>query len=181
MHSSTRSRRASPRVGFERAGATRIARRAGLTPGSIYSRYRTKDDLLDHAVEVLLARRFRDDLGALGPIVGATDPGTRTAQLVGGYLNAERREWRLFRLEAQVAAIHRPDLSSTLDGIQQQAIREYLDEIGARNDEERAALDEIAAFAQALPLGLAFLDLVADGIAAVDWRRVLVPLLTPAG
>jgi AcrR family transcriptional regulator len=165
------------RVGFERSSATRIARRAGMTPGSIYSRYRTKDDLLNHAVETLLARRFRDDLAANLHTFTADDPGTATAKVVGGYLSADRREWRLLRIEAQIAAIHRPDLSTALDRIQQAAIREYLDVLGARNDEERAALDEIAAFAQALPLGLAFLDLVAEGIPAIDWRRVMAPLL----
>jgi AcrR family transcriptional regulator len=167
------------RVGLERASATRIARRAGVTAGSIYSRYRTKDDLLRHAIEILLARRFRDDLAANRHTFTTTDPGTATAQVVGGYLSAERREWRLLRIEAQIAAIHRPEIADALDRIQQEAIREYFDVLGARNDEERTALDEIAAFAQALPLGLSFLDLVADGISAVDWRRVLVPLLTP--
>ncbi|HEX4492060.1 MAG TPA: TetR family transcriptional regulator [Acidimicrobiia bacterium] len=167
------------RVGFERSSATRIARRAGVTPGSIYSRYRTKDDLLRHAVETLLARRFRDDLAANRDTFVGKEVGTTTAQIVGGYLSAERREWRLLRIEAQIAAIHRPDLSDALDRIQQEAIREYLDVLGAGNDEERAALDEIAASAQALPLGLAFLDLVTEGVSAIDWRRVLVPLLTP--
>jgi AcrR family transcriptional regulator len=169
------------RVGFERASATRIARRAGMTPGSIYSRYRTKDDLLRHAVETLLERRFQDDLAANRHTFIGSDVGTATAKVVGGYLSAERREWRLLRLEAQIAAIHRPDLSTALHRIQQAAIREYFDVLGARDDEERAALDEIAAFAQALPLGLAFLDLVTEGVPAIDWRRVLVPLLTPVG
>src|SRR5262245_28236173 len=45
------------RVGFERATASRIARRANLTSGAIYARYDTKDELLAQAVEVLLVRR----------------------------------------------------------------------------------------------------------------------------
>jgi AcrR family transcriptional regulator len=168
------------RVGFERASATRIARRAGLTPGSIYSRYRTKDELLRNALVLLLARRFRDDLHANFHTFSASDPGTATATVIGGYLTDERREWRRFRIESQIAAIHRPELAGALDAIQQGAIGEYLDVLGARTDEERAALDEIAAFAQAIPLGLAFLDLVAAEIPAIDWRRVLIPLLNPA-
>jgi AcrR family transcriptional regulator len=165
------------RVGFERASATRIARRAGVTAGSIYSRYSTKDDLLRHAVEVLLARRFEDDLAANRHTFTAGNIGSATASVVGGYLSSERREWRRFRIEAQIAAIHRPDLRRALDQTQQQAISQYLDVLGARNDEGRAALDGIAAFAQALPLGLAFLDMVTAGIPSIDWRRVMIPLL----
>ena len=166
------------RVGFERASATRIARRAGLTPGSIYSSYRTKDDLLQHAVEILLARRFRDDLAANSYTFTTADPGAATARVVGGYLSPQRREWRRFRIEAQLAARHRRELARTLDRIQEAAIREYLDFLGAKNDTERAELDIIARFAQVIPLGLAFVDLVAPGVPAVDWRLVLGPLLT---
>jgi AcrR family transcriptional regulator len=167
------------RVGFERASATRIARRAGLTAGSIYARYRTKDDLLEHAVEILLARRFSDDFAANNHTFAASDPGSATAGVVGGYLSAPRREWRRFRIEAQLAARHRPHLALTLDRVQEVAIREYLDFLGARNDEERRALDLIARFAQVTPLGLAFADLVAPGVPDIDWRLILKPLLSP--
>ena len=167
------------RVGFERATASRIARRAGLTPGAIYARYRTKDELLVQAVEVLLAQRFTDDLETNSPRFSAPDVGTATARIVGGYLSAPRRDWRIFRVEAQLASRHRPQLAATLDRVQEDAIRLYLDAIGARTDEDRRALDTLARFAQLIPLGLAFADLVAPGVTATDWRYVLVPLLSP--
>jgi hypothetical protein len=99
--------------------------------------------------------------------------------VVGGYLSAPRREWRRFRIEAQIAARHRPQLASTLDRVQETAIGEYLDRLGARNDAERRALDLIARFAQVTPLGLAFADLVVPGVPGIDWRLVLGPLLSP--
>lgn len=167
------------RVGFERASATRIARRAGLTAGSIYARYPTKDDLLQHAVEILLARRFSDDLAANSYTFTTSDPGSATARVVGGYLSPARREWRRFRIEAQLAARHRRELALTLDRIQEAAIREYLDVLGAKNAEERRALDIIARYAQVIPLGLAFVDLVVPGVPGIDWRLVLGPLLSP--
>jgi AcrR family transcriptional regulator len=167
------------RVGFERASATRIARRAGLTAGSIYARYRTKDDLLRHAVEVLLARRFSDDLAANSHTFSAADPGSATARVVGGYLSVPRREWRRFRIEAQLAARHRRPLALTLDRVQEAAIGEYLDLLGAKTPNDRAALDIVARFAQVIPLGLAFVDLVVPGIPGIDWRLVLRPLLSP--
>lgn len=167
------------RVGFERASATRIARRAGLTAGSIYARYRTKDDLLQHAVEVLLSRRFSDDLGANSHTFSAVDPGSATARVVGGYLSAPRREWRRFRIEAQIAARHHRPLALALDRIQEAWIGQYLDLFGATTPDDREALDLIARFAQVVPLGLSFADLVVPGVPGSDWRLVLGPLLTP--
>jgi len=169
------------RVGFERASATRIARRAGLTSGSIYARYRTKDDLLKDAVEILLARRFSDDLAANSHTFSDPDPGSATARVVGGYLSAPRREWRRFRIEAQLAARHRPELARVLDRVQEAAIGEYLDLLGAHTPEERRSLDIIARFAQVIPLGITFVDQIAPGTSGIDWRLVLGPLLSPVG
>jgi AcrR family transcriptional regulator len=166
------------RVGFDRASATRIARRAGLTSGSIYARYRTKDDLLQDAVAILLTRRFSDDLAANSYTFTDADPGSATARVIGGYLSAPRRDWRRFRIEAQLASRHREGLASTLDRVQESAIGEYLDLLGARTTEERRSLDIVARFAQVIPLGIAFVDQVAPGTSGIDWRLVLGPLLT---
>jgi AcrR family transcriptional regulator len=167
------------RVGFERASATRIARRAGLTSGSIYARYRTKDELLEDAVAILLTRRFSDDLAANSHTFSDADPGSATARVVGGYLSAPRRDWRRFRIEAQLAARHREGLARTLDRVQEAAIGEYLDLLGARTPEDRRRLDIIARFAQVIPLGITFVDQVAPETSGIDWRLVLGPLLTP--
>jgi AcrR family transcriptional regulator len=167
------------RVGFERATASRIARRAQLTSGAIYARYQTKDELLAHAVEVLLAQRFADDLAANTYLFTAPDVGGATARVTGGYLSAPRRDWRIFRVEAQLAARHQPGLASTLDRVQEIAIDAYLDAIGAHTIEEKRILDPVARFAQLVPLGLAYVDIVTTGIPATDWRHVFVPLLAP--
>jgi AcrR family transcriptional regulator len=168
------------RVGFERATTSRIARRAGFTSGAIYARYRAKDELLTHAVDVLLAKRLSDDLAAnQETYFRAPNLGAATARIVGGYLTPARREWRHFRIEAQLASRHRPNLSATLDRIQEDAIKEYLIALGANSEAEQRALDGLARFAQVVPLGLAFVDLVARGIAGVDWRSIFVPLLAP--
>jgi AcrR family transcriptional regulator len=166
------------RVGFDRATASRIARRANLTSGAIYARYETKEELLAHAIEALLAQRLADDLEANTYLFTAPDVGAATAAVVGGYLNPARRDWRIFRVEAQIAARHHPPIAAVLDRVQEAAIRAYLDALGARNDEERLLLDGVARFAQLVPLGLAFADLVTPGVPATDWRYVFVPLLT---
>ena len=167
------------RVGFERATASRIARRAGLTSGAIYARYDTKDELLAQAVEVLLAQRFADDLLANQHLFTATDVGSATAEVIAGYLSRPRRDWRSFRIEAQLASRHRPELASTLDRVQEIAIHAYLEALGARTDDEFTVLDGLARYAQLIPLGLAYADIVVSGVPGIDWRYVLVPLLAP--
>lgn len=169
------------RVGFDRATTSRIARRAGFTSGAIYARYKTKDDLLAHAVDVLLAKRFANDLVTnRDAYFNEPNVGAATARIFGGYLAPARREWRLFRIETQLASRHRPQLAATLDRVHETAIRDYLDALGARTVEERRVLDGIVRFAQLMPLGLAFVDLVAPTSTGTDWRYVLVPLLAPA-
>lgn len=167
------------RVGFDRATTSRIARRAGLTSGAIYARYETKDALLADAVETLLAQRFADDLVANDYLFTAPDVGAATARVIGGYLSPPRREWRSFRIEAQIASRHRPLVATTLDDVQETAIREYLDALGAHTAEEKQVLDGLARYAHLLPLGLAFVELVAPATTNIDWRHVLVPLLVP--
>ena len=51
-------------------------------------RYHTKDELLAHAVEVLLAQRFADDLDANMYLFTAPDVGVATAGVIGGYLGS---------------------------------------------------------------------------------------------
>jgi hypothetical protein len=134
---------------------------------------------LAQAVEVLLAQRFADDLEANMYLFTAPDVGCATARVIGGYLSAPRRDWRIFRVEAQLAARHHPELATTLDRVQEVAIHAYLEAIGAHTAEEQRVLDGIARFAQLIPLGLAFVDLVTTGLPAIDWRYVFVPLLAP--
>jgi AcrR family transcriptional regulator len=168
------------RVGLERATASRIARRAGLTSGAIYGRYKTKEDLLDHAIEVLLARRFADDLASVGTVLAAQEPGAAMARLVGGYLSPARRDWRQFRIEAHLAALSHPGVAAALNRVQETAKDEYLRAIGVRTEKERRELDILARSAQLTPIGLAFADLLIPGVPAVDWRLVLEPLSSPS-
>jgi AcrR family transcriptional regulator len=167
------------RVGLERATGSRIARRAGLTSGAIYGRYESKDDLLDHAIDSLLARRLTDDLGSLRDILVSGDPGAATAQVLAGYLGPSRRDWRRFRIEAHLAARIHPQVAATLDRVQEDGKRDYLDALGARTPKERRELDILARSAQLTPVGLAFADLLIPGVPAIDLRLVLCPLLVP--
>lgn len=167
------------RVGMERATASRIARRAGLTSGAIYGRYETKVDLQQQAIEILLAQRFTDDLSALDQLLVDDDPADATARIVAGYLSPPRRDWRLFRIEAYLAARHQPRVAASLHRVQEAAKDDYLTALGARTEEERRVLELLARSAQVGPLGLAFADLLIPGVPTVDWRLVFEPLFSP--
>jgi AcrR family transcriptional regulator len=166
------------RVGFERATASRIARRANLTSGAIYARYHTKDELLRQAVEVLIARRFADALSSSTHLVRGLDAGTTTASVVAGLLGAPRREWRIFRVEAQLAARYRPLLAATLDGVQRTGMATGAEFLRANTNGGPDFIERTAQFMQAMSLGLIFVDIVMPGGAAVDWRPVFIPLFT---
>jgi AcrR family transcriptional regulator len=166
------------RVGFERATASRIARRANLTSGAIYARYDTKDDLLTEAVEVLLAQRFADDLADNAHLLETPDAGTAAASIIGGYLGAQRRDWRIFRVEAQLASRYRPELAAALDRVQEFGIRAHVDVLRASSRASDEVVDGMARFNHAMPLGLAFVDIALPGASSVDWRSIFVPLVT---
>src|SRR5207244_7883284 len=123
-----------------RATGSRIARRAGLTSGAIYGRYETKDDLLEHAIELLLARRLTDDLASLDETFFASDPSTMTARIVAGYLSPPRRDWRRFRIVAHLAARTHPHVAAMLARGPEEAKREYLTNPRVRTPKERADL-----------------------------------------
>jgi AcrR family transcriptional regulator len=166
------------RVGFERATASRIARRANLTSGAIYARYQTKDELLREAVDVLLTRRFVDALSSNTHLLTRFDAGTTIASVVAGLLGAARREWRIFRVEAQLASRYRPQIATTLDRVQKTGFAGGMDLLRATTGGDESVIERTAHFMQAMALGLIFIDVVLPGGASVDWRPVFVPLFT---
>jgi AcrR family transcriptional regulator len=48
-------------VGFERARLTEIAKRAGLTPGSVYTWFKNKEDLFRAAIEHALTKQIESN------------------------------------------------------------------------------------------------------------------------
>ena len=176
-----RLRRVDRRPSRLRTRQRHAHRAAGRRYGRIDLRaYRTKDDLLQHAVDVLLATRFSDDIAADKHALTATDPGSSDREHRRRI--SQPTPARMAPLQDRGAARLAPPAEArprTMDHIQEAAIGEYLDVLGAKTAEERRALDMVARFAQVLPLGLAFVDLIDSGIPAIDWRLVLCPLLSP--
>jgi AcrR family transcriptional regulator len=165
------------RVGLERATVSRIARRAGLTSGAIYGRYSSKEALLEQAVLTLVATWFSDHLVGYKR-VDDPDRATAASQIFAGYLGEPHREWRLFRVEAQLAARHHRAIADVMYGVQEQAVQEYVAASRVPPGPERDYLATFGRYAQLVPIGLALTDIVVPGVARVDWRLVLEPLMS---
>ncbi len=98
--------------GYDGAGVAEIARRAGLTTGAIYSRYRGKAELLVEALDSIIADHLEAVLTADGAATGPEMLATLGAQI----LEADAREdiGAALLLEATVAARREPELAAML-------------------------------------------------------------------
>ena len=141
--------------GYAGAGVAEIARRAGLTTGAIYSRYRGKAELLVRALDTIIADHLEAVINAPGSATGPEMLATLGAQI----LESDEQETlsAALLLEATVAARRDVDLAAMLD-------RRYEDErmrVTKILDQARAeglfdpALDTeaVLTFIQAIGLG----------------------------
>ena len=58
-------------VGFERARLTHIAKRAGMTPGSVYTWFKNKEDLFRAALEHALSKQIESNASFLTNVLSA--------------------------------------------------------------------------------------------------------------
>jgi len=164
------------RSGLVAATNSRIARRAGLTPGAVYTRYDAKDDLVIDTMRSLLDDAIGDNEPVTSGLDSAERMGHAAAQLLSRGGGDERRPWLRFRLEMYLVATHRRDLAAVLDEIHEIGRRRYeemLAPAGLRTD----VAGWVALVGQSIPLGLAILDCYAPGIESIDFRPVALPLL----
>jgi len=162
--------------GLAAATNSRIARRAGLTPGAVYTRYDAKDDLVIDALRVLLDDAIVDNEPVTSGLDSVERMGVAAARLLSRGGGPERRPWLEFRLEVYLAATHRRDLAALLDEFHANGCRRYesmLAPAGVRSE----VADWVALVGQSIPLGLAILDRHAPGIESLDFRPVALPLL----
>lgn len=161
--------------GLAAATNSRISRRAGLTPGAVYTRYDAKDDLVIDALRVLLDEAIADNDPVTAGLDSAERMGLAAAQLLSRGGGDERRPWLEFRLEVYLAATHRRDLAALLDEFHDKGRDRYerlLEPAGVR----REVAGWVALVGQSIPLGLAILDHFAPGIESLDFRPVALPL-----
>jgi AcrR family transcriptional regulator len=84
--------------GVEGATIPRIARRAGLTPGSVYRRFHDKEGLLETAILEILERQEEKMKTSLAPMTRSQAPlHVFAGQVIGGMVGAYRAHAGLLR------------------------------------------------------------------------------------
>ena len=163
-------------VGLQSTTVSRVGRRAGLTAGAVYTQYASKDDLLIDAIRVLLDEAVTDNRPLTDRTVDRIEMGNVAAHLLTRGGGEKRRPWLRFRLEAYIAASHRRDLAAVLDELHTNGRGRYHAMLAPAGVKPSVA-DLVAIVGQAIPLGLAVLDSYVDGLDAIDFRHVTMPLL----
>lgn len=175
--------------GYGRTGVAEIARRAGVTTGAIYSRYRGKDELLAEAIAVATGSEF-DALFSDHRFEGRMEDILRIAgsHLVERAAPAERRALHApgMLLESFVAARHEPGVLALL----QERMLDRRDRLAEIVDGAKATggidhevdTDALVTFCHAVGLGFLLLEVLdapmPDG---GEWELLIGRLLAAVG
>jgi AcrR family transcriptional regulator len=168
--------------GYDGAGVAEIARRAGLTTGAIYSRYRGKADLLVEALDNQMAHHLETILSS-----GAASTGPEMLASLGAHiLECDQREMAsaALLLEATVAARRDPDLAAMLE-------RRLADErmrLGKVIEQARAEslfdpvldVEAVVTFIQSIGLGFIFFRTIGTPMPGAEEWQVLIDRLISA-
>lgn len=140
--------------GYDGAGVQEIARRAGLTTGAIYSRFRGKDDLLIEAIDASVP----DEMERLLSGQVDADPVTIIAQLGSHLIDRDPDGGTPVLLEAVVAARREPELRDRLAGRlaeDRRRLVKLIDEARAAGlIDDRYSTDAVATFCNAVSFGM---------------------------
>jgi len=167
------------RVGLERTTTSRIARRAGVGQNWIYTAYPSKEDLLVDTMAVLLnsvlAQSERDALGEGHPFSeGSPERQLVTvARSISAYLDPSRRRWRLLRLEAHLAARHRPLAANVLFEAFDVSLRTYPAATGLVEPDVVARIQPLLRYFAAAVLGVGLVDSLMGPLQDMDWRPAI--------
>jgi AcrR family transcriptional regulator len=175
--------------GYAGARVAEIARRAGVTTGAIYSRYRGKDELLASAIEAATAGEF-DSLFSDHRFEGRMEDILRIA---GSHLverNQSPTQRELFApgmlLESFVAARHEPTVLAFLQARMNDR-RDRLAEIvqGAKATggiDAEVDTDSLVTFCHAVGLGFLLLEVLDTQLPDAEaWEQLIGRLLAATG
>jgi AcrR family transcriptional regulator len=163
------------RVGMAHATASRIARRAGTSPATIYGGFDSKEDLVVETIRVVLDEVLPEAERSILASSQATRPLERVAQSYECYLRPSRRPWRLLRLEAHLNARHLPEAPPALRAV----LGGTLDTYPTATGMDLALFDVVAPLLRVLSagvLGLGLVDALGVDLDGADWRVPLMPL-----
>ena len=166
------------RAGFEQTTVSRIARRAHLTSGAVYTQYDVKEELLIDAMKTLLSNAAADTGAITTSGIEANDLPDATAQIYQLAVAPQRTNWRRFRLETYVAARTRPSVKRALRSIQQASDARYAEMFGSGGTFPATVVPLVSAAGQAIPIGFTVIDSFTTKLDTLDFRVITRPLIT---
>jgi AcrR family transcriptional regulator len=113
------------RSGIDGATLARIARRARMTSGAVYTLYEIKDELIADAIKVLMSAARSDTTSLVQESKVTGDTFTSTMQVYSLAFDPTRRSFRRFRLEVLTSARTDADIKSLVRGLYRQRMKEY--------------------------------------------------------
>jgi AcrR family transcriptional regulator len=162
---------------------TEVAERAGVAVGLMYHYFDDRDDLVAAVREAQFLARIEADIQSLARVVGPAEMDTQAVLSIiiddfSDPRSKKRRDYRLDRMDALVAARHNKDLTKRLTvaqkrlstSIQKTIERAKTDGIVAHDVDTKA----LAFFLEVLPLGTALANVYADLPTQEAWRNLLL-------
>lgn len=167
--------------GYDGAGVAEIARRAGVTTGAIYSRYRGKAELLVDALDVAMASHLETVLATSG----ARDVTGVLAALGTHLLSADSHGSDGLLVEAVVATRREPELAAMLERrlADERARLGKVIEAGKADGLFDADLDgdAVVTFIQSIGLGFVLFRTIGTPMPDADaWQVVIDRVITAA-
>jgi len=160
-----------------------VAERAGVAVGLMYHYFDDRDDLVAAVREAQFLARIEADIQSLARVVGPAEMDTQAVLSIiiddfSDPRSKKRRDYRLDRMDALVAARHNKDLTKRLTvaqrrlsaSIQKTIERAKADGIVAAEVDTKA----LAFFLEVLPLSTALANVYADLPTQEAWRDLLL-------
>lgn len=144
-------------VGVDRATISRIARRAGINPASIYMRYEDKEVMLERAIQVVYMNSTLRNADLLARLAETYQTESAAAALVRANAADSNRLKRLLRLEVTHAAAHHEYLGRVMRSFYDGVVAR---DVNVQNLKSKNALDSqrpYTLFARAHFFGIALL------------------------
>lgn len=157
------------RSGVQAATVARIARRAKMTTGAVYTLYETKGELLIDAMEQMLASAAADISLTVRSGAKTNSVAEATADVFALGLAPERRPWRAFRLEVYLAARTDRDVARVVRKIQHSSLARY-QELYSDQGMSDETIRLLSRSGQNLPLGLSIVEQFVPDFASLDFR-----------
>jgi AcrR family transcriptional regulator len=146
------------RSGFDGATLARIARRARMTSGAVYTLYSTKDDLIADALQVLMSAARSDTTSLVQEANAAGDAFSSTMQVYSIAFEPSRRSFRKFRMEALLSARTDAEIRGLVRDVYRQRLKEYEKMFAANPRFSPDFIRTVARAGQLQPIGFSILE-----------------------